>query len=124
MPNSMRKLFVLLSYSFMLCLAVITGAHASPPVPEPKAHPTEYVMHAPTMATCGIDTVATPTYAVILKPALGPVAPASLVAVDGGTEYLALIRSMTCPSNRVRKLIRWRGHGEQETAIPYVDPGR
>jgi hypothetical protein len=85
----------------MLCLAVITGAHASPPVPDRKVHASEHVMHAPTMATCVIDTVATPTYAVILKPALGPVAPAALLAVDGITEYLALIRSMTADSNRV-----------------------
>jgi hypothetical protein len=124
MPNNMRKLFVLLSYSFMLCLAVFTGAHASPPVPERKAHPTEYVMHAPTMATCVIDTVVATTYAAILKPALGPVAPAALVAVDGGMEYLALIRAMTVPADRQRKPVSLLSNIEQETIRPHVDPGR
>ena len=91
----MRKLIVLLCSSFMLCLAVITSAHASPPAPDRKVHPTEYAMR-PAVATCVPDTVAT-THVAILKPTLGPVAPDSLVAVDGGAEYLALLRSMTCP---------------------------
>ncbi|MBF9239283.1 hypothetical protein I2I05_17965 [Hymenobacter sp. BT683] len=99
----MRKLVVLLLGSFMLCVATFTGVHASPPVPDRKVDYTECVMYKPTMATCFIDTVAT-VHAVILKPSLGPVAPNSLVAVDGGHEFLALLRTMTCPDNR------WPGH--------------
>jgi hypothetical protein len=123
MPNSMRKLFAPLCYSLLLCLASFGGAHASAPAPDRKVHATEYVMHAPQMATCISDTVAT-TFAAVLKPALGPMAPASLVAVDGGTEYLALIRSMTFPANRQRKPVSLFGSIEQENDKPRIQPGR
>ena len=119
----MRKLFATLCYSFLLCLAAFSGAHASTHVPDRKVHATEYVMHAPAMATCVADTVAA-THAVVLQPALGPVAPAHLVAVDGGTEYLALIRSMTFPTDRRRKLVSLLGSMEQENDKPHIDPGR
>lgn len=119
----MRKLLAMLASSFLLCLATFTGAHASYPVPDRKVHATEYVMHAPQMATCVAETVAT-THAVVLQPALGPVAPASLVAADGGTEYLALIRTMTFPSERRRKHVSLLGSMEQENDKPHIDPGR
>ncbi|MBD2768860.1 hypothetical protein IC235_13275 [Hymenobacter sp. BT664] len=98
----MRKLFAMLAYSIMLCLATLNGAHARTPVPNHKIYATEYVMRP---AMCVIDTVAT-TYAAILKPVLGPVAPASLVAVDSGQGYLALLRSMTCPTDDRRNLVK------------------
>lgn len=119
----MRKFFATLCYSFLLCLASFGGAHASAPAPDRKVYATEYAMHAPTMATCVTDTVAT-TYAAILKPAPGPVAPASLVAVDGGTEYLALIRAMTCPADRQRKLVSSLRSIDKENEKPRIDPGR
>jgi uncharacterized protein YabE (DUF348 family) len=123
MPNSMRKLLVTLCYSFMLCLAAISGGYASTPAPDRKVHATEYVMHAPTMATCVIDTVAT-THVAVLQPTLGPVAPASSVAADGGIEYLALIRSMTVPADRRRELVSLLGNMKQESDEPHIDPGR
>ena len=113
----------MLASSFLLCMATFTGAHASYPVPDRKVHATEYVMHAPTMAKCIADMVAT-THAAVLEPALGPVAPASLVAADGGTEYLALIRSMTFPAERRRKLVSLLGSIEQENDRPRIQPGR
>lgn len=119
----MRKLIAILASSLLLCLAAFTGAHASYPVPDRKVHLTEYVMHAPTMATCVADTVAT-THVAVLEPALGPVAPASLVAVDGGIEYLALIRSMTFPVDRRRELVSLLGSMKQENDKPHIDPGR
>ncbi|MBJ6109419.1 hypothetical protein JAO73_10370 [Hymenobacter sp. BT523] len=119
----MRKLFAMLAYSIMLCLATMSGTYASTSAPDRKVHATEYVMHASTMATCVIDTVAT-VHAVVLKPALGPVAPAALVAVDGGIEYLALIRAMTVPADRQRKLVSLLSNIEKETIMPHVDPGR
>jgi hypothetical protein len=122
MPNSMKKLFAMLAYSIMLCLASFGGAQASAPAPDREVYAIEYVMR-PAMATCVIDTVVT-THAVVLKPALGPVAPASLVAVDGGTEYLALIRSMTFPANRQRKPVSLLGSLEQENDRPRIQPGR
>ncbi|HEX8506177.1 MAG TPA: hypothetical protein VF630_12480, partial [Hymenobacter sp.] len=80
----MRKLIVLLLGSFMVCVATFTGVHAAPPAPDRKVYPTECVMHVPVMtATCDVDTVAT-AHIVMLQPTLGPVAPAHLVAVDGG----------------------------------------
>lgn len=109
--------------SFMLCVAAITGAHASPPVPDRKVHATEMAMRAPTMATCVIDTVAT-TYVAVLQPALGPVAPASLVAADGGIDYLALIRSMAFPADSQRELVSLLGSIKQENDKPHIDPGR
>jgi hypothetical protein len=123
MPNSMRKLLAMLAASVMLCLATFTGAHASFHVPDRKVHATEYVMHVPTMDTCVIDTVAT-THAAVLQPALGPVAPVSLVAADGGIEYLALIRSMTFPADRPRELVSLLGNMKQESDKPDIDPGR
>ena len=122
MPNSMRKLLAMLAASVMLCLATFTGAHASYPVPYRKVHATEYVMHVPTMAMCVTDTVAT-THAAVLQPALGPVAPVSVVAVDGGIEYLALIRSMTIPVDRRRELVSLLGSMKQENDKPHIDPG-
>ena len=77
----------------------------------------------PAMATCTIDTVAT-THAVALQPALGPVAPVHLVAVDGGTAYLALVRSMTCPADRRRKPVSLLGILERENEKPQVYPCR
>ena len=119
----MRKLFAVLCYSIMLCLATFAGAHASTSVPDRKVHATEFVMQAPTTAPCVIDTIAT-AHPAILQPSLGPVAPATLVAVDGGTKYLALIRVMTCPPNQTWKLVSLLGNGEKETDKPHVDPGR
>ena len=120
----MRKLIVMLASSIMLCVGAFSGTHASTPVPDRKVHATELVMFVPTMvATCNVDTVAT-TSAVMLKPALGPVAPASLVAVDGGNEYLVLLRAMTCPPNLVRKHVSLLGNIEQENDKPHIDPGR
>ena len=119
----MRSLIVTLCYSFMLCLATFSGSYASTPAPDRKVHATEYVMHAPSMATGVTDTVAT-THAVVLQPALGPVAPASLVAVDGGTEYLALIPSMTFPGERRRKPLSLLRSIEQENEKSRIDPGR
>jgi len=81
MPNRMRKLVAMLAASVLLCLATVIGVHAGPPVPDRKVHLTEAVMYVPTVATCIADTVTTPA-AAALQPALGPVAPASLVAVD------------------------------------------
>ena len=123
MSNSMRNLIVTLCYSFMLCLAAISGSYASTPAPDRKVHATEYVMHAPTMATCVTDSVAT-AHAAVLEPALGPVAPASLVAVDSGIEYLALIRSMTVPADRRREIVSLLGNMKQESDKPDIDPGR
>jgi hypothetical protein len=100
----MRKIIVMLLGSFLVCVATFTGVHAASPAPDRKVPPTEMVMHAPIMtAVCDVDTVAT-THIVALQPALGPVAPTHLVAVDGGTAYLALIRSMTVPADRWRRL--------------------
>lgn len=101
MPNRMRNFIVLLASSFMFCLATFTGVHASPPFPDREVHATELRMFVPTAATCVIEAVAT-AHAAVLQPALGPVAPDSLVAVDGGMEYLALLRSLTCPDERQR----------------------
>ena len=119
----MRKLLAMLAASVMLCLATFTGAHASYPVPDHKVYITEYVMYVPTMATCVTDTVAT-THVAVLQPALGPVAPASLIAVDGGIEYLALIRSMTVTADRRRKHVSLLLSIEQENETPHIDPGR
>ena len=90
-------------------------------------------MHVHSMATCVADTVAT-TYAAVLKPALGPVAPASLVAVDCGADCLALLRLMTLPANRLglqlypsrQKAGRPSQEKEYSTAGPPlpIDPGR
>lgn len=80
-------------------------------------------MHTAPMATCVIDTVAT-THAAVLEPALGPVAPVSSVAADGGVEYLALIRSMTIPADRQRELVSLLGSMKQENDKPHIDPGR
>ena len=124
MPNSMRKLLAMLAASVMLCLATFTGAHASHSVPDRKVHATEYVMQMPAIDICVTDTVATTTHATVLEPALGPVAPASLVAVDGGLEYLALIRSMTFPSDRRRELVSLLGSMKQENDRPHIDPSR
>ena len=121
MPNSMRKLIAMLASSLLLCLGTFTGAYASHSVPDRKVHATEYVMHVPTVATCVSDTVAT-THAVVLQPVLGPVAPASPVAVDGGIEYLALVRSMTFPPDRQRRLIRELGNMETENDKLHIDP--
>jgi hypothetical protein len=123
MPNSMRKLLVTLCYSFMLCLAAISGSYASTPAPDRKVQATQYVMHAPTMATCVTDTVST-AHAAVLEPALGPVAPASSVAVNGGIECLALIRSMTVPADRQRELVSLLGSMKQKSDKPHIDPGR
>ncbi len=107
----------------LLCVAALTGAHASYPVPNRKVQVTELRMYVPTVDTCAIEEVAT-TYAAVLQPALGPVAPASLIAVDGGNEYLALIRSMTFPADCHRKLVSLLGSLKQENGKPHVDPDR
>ena len=113
----------MLAASVMFCLASLSGAYAGPPVPDRKVHATEMVMRVPVMATCVMDSVAT-THAVVLQPALGPVAPASLVAADGGIEYLALLRAMTCPPDRVRKPVSLHGSIKQDNDQPHIDPGR
>jgi hypothetical protein len=118
----MRKLIVLLLGSFMVCVATFTGVHAASPAPDRKVYATEMVMRVP-MDSCIVDTVAT-TPDVVLQPALGPVAPAHLVAVDGGTEYLALIRSMTFPADRRRKPVSLLGSLELENDKPRIRPGR
>lgn len=108
----MRKLFAMLSFSVMLCLAAISGSHTSTPAPDRKVHATELRMYVPTMATCVTDTVAT-THVAVLQPALGSVAPVSMVAVDGGIEYLALIRSITFPADRKPELVSLLGSMKQ-----------
>ena len=119
----MRNLIVTLCSSFMLCVADFTGSHASTPASDRKVHATEYVMPSAPVATCVTDSVAT-THAAVLQPALVPVAPASLVAVDGGIEYLALIRSMTIPADRRRVLVSLLGNMKQESDKSHIDPGR
>lgn len=121
MPERMRNFIVMLASSFMLCVATFSGSYASTPAPDRKVHATEYVMHAPTMAPCVVDSVAT-THVAVLQPALGPVAPAALVAADGGIEYLALIRAMTFPVDRRRESVSLLGSLKQEKDKPYIDP--
>jgi hypothetical protein len=123
MPNSMRKLIAILASSLLLCVGAFTSTYASTPVPDRKVHATELRMYVPTMDTCVIDTVAT-TYAAVLQPALGPVAPASSVTVDGGIEYLALIRSMTVPADRQRKPVSLLINMKLENDKPHIDPGQ
>jgi hypothetical protein len=118
MPNSMRKLLAILASSLLLCIGSFTGTYASTPVPDRRVDATELRMYVPSQVTCVIGTVAT-VYAAILKPALGLVAPASLVAVDGGIEYLALLRSMKCLPDRCRRLISQLRDGEQKIDTLY-----
>ena len=121
MPQSMRKLLMMLAASVTLFLGTLCGAHAAPAVPDRKVHATELRMFVPPEVTCTIDTVVA-THTVILKPALGPLAPPSPVAVDGGIEYLALLRFMACPPDRCRRLISQLRNSEQK--IDQFYPGR
>ena len=93
----------MLATSLTLCLGALCGAYASPPVPDRRVHITELAMRVPQVVECHVEeVVATPV--VVLKQVAGPLAPDSLVAVDGGLDYLVLVRATTCPPEHRRAL--------------------